>query len=261
MDFSSLSLEGKTALVCGASGGIGKAAAELLAARGAKVIALARSKDKLDVLVRSLPGTGHKALVADLSDLENLKSQISPQLKNESVQILINNAGGPKGGPLHEADISQFQAPIETHLMASQLLMQSVLPAMKAAKYGRIINIISTSVKSPIPGLGVSNTVRGAMASWSKTLAGELGPFGITVNNVLPGYIRTDRFNSLKSATATTQNQSEDQIEETWKKTVPVQRIGEPRDMAEAVCFLASPAASYISGINVPVDGGRTPVL
>lgn len=209
----------------------------------------------------SLAGSGHRYLLADLGDTESLKTNVLAPLASETVHILLNNTGGPKGGPLHKASVEEFDQPLRAHLKASHLLVQAVLPSMQKNHYGRIINVISTSVKTPIPNLGVSNTVRGAMASWSKTLAGELAGFGVTVNNVLPGYIRTDRFRGLVDASAKSTNASVDEVEEAWKKTIPAGRIGEPQEMAEAIAFLASPAAAYITGINLPVDGGRTPSL
>ncbi|KHD87707.1 MAG: short-chain dehydrogenase [Bdellovibrio sp. ArHS] len=256
----SWSLHGKTALVCGASSGIGKATALLLAERGARIIALARTEEKLQTLMAELLGEGHQYYVVDLANTEELTTFL-PELKKENIQILINNAGGPKAGLLHEAQVDEFTAPMKAHLYAAHLLVQTVLPAMKASHYGRILNVISTSVKNPLPNLGVSNTVRGAMASWSKTLAAELAPFAITVNNVLPGYIKTDRLTSLLESAAKNSQTSLKQVEESWEKTVPLGRIGEPKEMAEAIAFLASPAASYITGINLPVDGGRTPSL
>ncbi len=258
---SSWDLQGKTAVVCGASQGIGEATAKLLAERGARVIALARNEDKLKDLMKALKaGASHKYYVLDLADTEALK-KILPDLAKENVQILINNSGGPKGGPLLEASIEEFEAPFKAHLKAAHLLVQTVVPAMRSAKYGRIVNIISTSVKNPIPGLGVSNTIRGAMANWSKTLAGELGPYGITVNNMLPGYIRTGRIESLMGAAAEKSGSSVDEVEEQWIKTIPAGRIGDPTEAAEGIAFLVSPAASYINGINLPIDGGRTPSL
>lgn len=257
----SWSLQGKTAVVCGASGGIGAAAAQLLAERGARIIALARNEEKLQQLVTNLPGQRHSYFAIDLGETLKLKQEVLPSLQNEVVHILINNSGGPKGGLLHQADISEFENPLRAHLLASHLLTQTLLPSMRREQYGRVINIISTSVKTPIPNLGVSNTVRGAMANWSKTLAGELAAFGITVNNVLPGYIRTDRLQSLIDSTAKATQATLDKVEESYIKTIPMGRIGEPREMAEAIAFLASPAASYVTGINLPVDGGRTPSL
>ncbi|WP_413557733.1 SDR family oxidoreductase [Bdellovibrio sp. HCB209] len=257
---SSWDLQGKTAVVCGASQGIGQATAKLLAERGARVIALARNEDALKELLKTFKGSGHKYFAVDLADTDTLK-KILPEIAKENVQILINNSGGPKGGALLDVSIEEFEAPFKAHLKAAHLLVQTVVPSMRSSGYGRIVNIISTSVKNPIPGLGVSNTVRGAMANWSKTLAGELGAFGITVNNMLPGYIRTGRIESLMGAAAQKSGNTVDEVEEQWIKTIPAGRIGEPKEAAEGIAFLVSPAASYINGINLPVDGGRTPSL
>lgn len=255
-------LHGKTAVVCGGSQGIGEAAVRVLAERGARIIVLARNQQRLAELLTSLPGSGHKCFAVDLSDIEILQADILPKLQQEEVQILINNAGGPKGGSLLEATLEDFSAPLRAHLFASHALVRALVPAMKSAGYGRIINIISTSVKTPLPDLGVSNTIRGAMANWSKTLAMELGPDGITVNNILPGYIRTGRLQSLLQAKAAgNAHLSEGEIEQSWIDKVPLGRIGHPQEVAEAIAFLASPAGSYITGINLPVDGGRTPSL
>lgn len=256
----SWNLAGKTALVGGASQGMGEATAQLLAERGARIIALARNEEKLKKLVNDLPGSGHKHFSIDFADTAKLQ-QLLPQLAKENIQILINNAVGPKGGLLYESKVDEFEIPLRVHLYASHLLVQASLPAMKSTGYGRIVNIISTSVKTPLPNLGISNTVRGAIANWSKTLAGELAAFNITVNNVLPGYIRTGRFNSLAEASAQQQDTSVEKIENQWKESIPMKRIGTPREIAEAIGFLVSPAASYITGTNLPVDGGRTPSL
>lgn len=257
----SWNLKGKTALVCGASQGMGAATAKLLAARGARVIALARTEEKIKAIIQGLPRADHKYFVIDFADTEKLQQDIIPQLQKENVQILINNAVGPKGGLLSETTVTDFETPLRVHLYTSHMLAQTALPSMKASGYGRIVNIISTSVKTPIPNLGVSNTVRGAMANWSKTLAGELAIYNITVNNILPGYIRTERFSSLAEASARQKKTSVEEIETQWKETIPMRRIGEPDEVAEAIGFLISPAASYITGVNLPVDGGRTPSL
>jgi 3-oxoacyl-[acyl-carrier protein] reductase len=258
---NSWDLTGKKALVCGASEGMGKAAAELMAARGAKIIAVSRTEEKLKKMTESLPGSGHQYMAIDLSDNDLLKNKLIPFLQKQDIQILINNAGGPKVGPLHEADVKEFMSPLKTHLFAAHLLTQALIPSMKKAKYGRIINIISTSVKVPIPNFGVSNTIRGAMGNWSKTMAGELAQFGITVNNILPGYIRTGRFDSVLKTSTERKNISEEEAEKQMTDGIPMKRIGEPKEVAEVISFLVSPAASYVTGINVPVDGGRTPSL
>jgi 3-oxoacyl-[acyl-carrier protein] reductase len=259
MDWAThFNLKGKRALVCGASQGIGAATAQLLAQMGAQVCLLSRRAEPLEQIKKSLPGSGHQILTLDLSQTLEIEKNLKALLP---FHIVINNAGGPKGGNLLEASIEEFQAGFQAHLFAAQKIAQLTVPAMKEAGYGRFINIISTSVKAPIPQLGVSNTVRGAMANWAKTLAAEVGPFGITVNNVLPGYTKTPRFEALRKSAAEKNKITEVQVENQWKASIPLQRFAEPSEVAAAVAFLASPAASYISGINLPVDGGRTPSL
>jgi 3-oxoacyl-[acyl-carrier protein] reductase len=177
------------------------------------------------------------------------------------VHILVNNAGGPPGGPITEAKPDDFLAALRSHLLTSHLLVQAVLPGMRAAGYGRIVNIISTSVKQPIKGLGVSNTTRGAMASWAKTLAGEVARDGITVNNVLPGSTRTARLTGLIDARARTSGRPAAAIEQEMLDEIPMGRFAEPAEVAAAVAFFASPAAGYITGVSLAVDGGRTTAL
>jgi 3-oxoacyl-[acyl-carrier protein] reductase len=254
-------LTGKTALVCGASEGMGRASAEMMAERGAKIIALSRTEEKLQQMVQGLAGKDHQYFAVDLSDMNAVKEKLLPFLQKQEIHILINNAGGPKGGPLHEAKVEEFLAPMQAHIFAAHLITQTILPAMKKAAYGRIVNIISTSVKTPIPNLGVSNTVRGAMANWSKTMAGELAPFGITVNNLLPGFIKTGRFDAIVQTSSKSQNISPEQAAEQMRNYIPMKRIGEPAEVAEVISFLVSPAASYVTGTNITVDGGRTPTL
>jgi 3-oxoacyl-[acyl-carrier protein] reductase len=255
-------LDGRRALVCGSSQGIGLATAQALAAQGASVTLLARDPNKLAGALASLPSNGaqlHNSLSADFSEPTTVQRAITDYLaRGESCQILINNTGGPSPGPAHTATSEQFLAAFNQHLICNQLLVQALLPGMKAAGYGRIINVISTSVKQPIPNLGVSNTIRGAVASWSKTLAGELGPFGITVNNVLPGATKTTRLEAIFANKAQKSGVTITAIEEEEKLTIPLRRFAEPEELANVIAFLASPAASYVSGINVPVDGGRT---
>jgi len=255
-------LEGRRALVCGSSQGIGLATAQVLAAQGASVTLLARDAGKLAAALATLPhqnSQSHHSLVADFSHPANVSAAIADYLaRGESCQILINNSGGPPPGPAHSASADQFQAAFNQHLLCNQLLVQALLPGMKAAGFGRIINIISTSVKQPIANLGVSNTIRGAVANWAKTLAGELGPFGITVNNVLPGATKTSRLDAVFANKAQKSGKSIADVEEEEKLAIPLRRFAEPEELAHVIAFLASPAASYVSGINVPVDGGRT---
>jgi 3-oxoacyl-[acyl-carrier protein] reductase len=255
-------LEEKRALVCGGSQGIGKAIAEHFATQGAEVILLSRNEPALQALCGQLDTArqqNHRYLVADLAhpdQLQQILEQRLPELL--PVHILVNNTGGPPGGLLYEARIEEFTEAFTRHLVCSHILVQALLPGMKSERFGRIINIVSTSVKQPIPGLGVSNTVRGAMANWAKTLAGELAPFGITVNNLLPGATETARLTSLIEAKARTSNKPIEDVVEHIKNSIPMGRFAKPEEIAYAAGFLASGLASYITGINLPVDGGRT---
>ncbi len=258
-DWMKIDLTDKHALVCGASQGIGRAAATALAAAGARVTLLARNRDGLDVARGALSGDGHAVLVADLADPKALREIVDAHIRDAGpIHILVNNSGGPAGGPAHLADGDAFAAAFRQHLLASQQLVQAVLPGMRSAGYGRIVNVISTSVKEPIRDLGVSNTVRGAVASWAKTLATELGPDGITVNNVLPGFTATGRLDYIFDTKAHKTGKPRADIEAAARAQVPVGRFAEPAEIAAAIVFLASPAAAYINGINLPVDGGRT---
>jgi len=253
-----LSLKGKNALVCGSSQGIGLAVARELALLGAEVTLLARNANALELACQSLAtdsGQHHKFLVADFFDPGTVKAVVA---EHNSYHILVNNTGGPPGGKAIEAGIDEFEQAFASHLLNNQIITSALVPFMKSAGYGRVINIISTSVKAPIPGLGVSNTIRGAVNSWAKTLSNELGPFGITINNVLPGATSTARLNSIISIKAGKLMQSEEDIEEQMKDEIPLRRFADPLEVGAAVAFLASPAAGYINGVNLPVDGGRT---
>ena len=256
-----LRLKNKNALVCGSTQGIGKATAILLASEGANVTLMARNEGKLKETLAELPNENqsHSYIVADFSKPYELKEKLGA-LK-ASFHILINNTGGPAGGPVFNAKLDEFERAFAMHLKCNHVLVQAVVPYMKEASYGRIINIISTSVKQPLDGLGVSNTIRGAVANWSKTLANELGQFGITVNNVLPGATETERLNEiLKNKSAKTGKSIED-VAEGMKNASPAKRFAKPEETAAAITFLASEQASYINGINLPVDGGRTKSL
>lgn len=260
-----LSLEGKKAIVCGSTQGIGKAAAVELALLGADVILVARNEKKLEEVKMELPtknGSSHSYIVADFSEPQLLKEKIEAFLKdNGPVNILVNNTGGPKGGLAIDAPLEEYVAAFSNHLLCNQILAQATVPGMKELGYGRIVNVISTSVKAPLNGLGVSNTVRGAVGNWSKTLANELGQYNITVNNVLPGATNTVRLQSIIENKAEKTGKSVDEIGKSMAAAAPMQRVAEPEEVANAIAFLASPAASYINGINIPVDGGRTPCL
>ncbi len=260
-----MQLHGKRALVCGSTQGIGYASAVALAEAGATVALLARDAERLEAASRSLPrptGQSHLALVADFSDPNAVRGVADRHLTQSGpVQILVNNTGGPPGGPIVDADPDQFRAAFASHLLCNHLLAQAVIPGMRAAAYGRIVNIVSTSVRQPIRGLGVSNTIRGAVASWAKTLATEVAPFHITVNNVLPGATRTGRLDSLFESRARSAGRPRAEVEAEFLAEIPMGRFGEPYEIAAAVLFLASPAASYITGVSLAVDGGRTSAL
>jgi 3-oxoacyl-[acyl-carrier protein] reductase len=254
-----LNLTGKTALVCGSTQGIGKATAMELALLGAKVILIARDEEKLKRTIQELHSSAlHSYIVADFSDPETLKKKISDFTAHNAVHILINNTGGPPAGLAMDAQPEDFLKAFTTHLICNQILTQAVAPSMKSEKFGRIINVISTSVKIPIKGLGVSNTIRGAVANWAKTLSVELAPFGITVNNVLPGSTMTGRLEAILKANATRAGKSYAEARQDMIKEIPAGRIADAHEVAAAIAFLASPAAGYINGINLPVDGGRT---
>lgn len=261
-----INLQGKKAFVCGSTQGIGRAAAIELSNSGASIVLLARNEDKLKEVKAELNAAQnqrHDYIVADFSAPDELKNKVTKYLteNNQPVHILINNTGGPPGGKAIDAKLGEFIAAFQTHLICSQILAQSLVGGMKTEKYGRIINVISTSVKQPIPGLGVSNTIRGAVGAWAKTLANELGEFGITVNNVLPGFTKTARLQSIIENKANKTGDSVEKVEAEMKAETPAKRFAEASEVANAIAFLASPAASYINGINLPVDGGRTGCL
>lgn len=258
-----LNLKNKNALICGSTAGIGKASAIELADLGVNITLIARNEDKLKKVLSELPtnqGQNHNYIIADFNDPNSLKEALSNNT-SRNYHILLNNTGGPKGGPILNADLSEFTDTFSQHLLCNHLLVQAVVSGMKENGYGRIINIISTSVKQPIEGLGVSNTIRGAVANWSKTLASELGPFGITVNNVLPGATATERLDEIMINVGKKIGKSPEEASEVMRSIVPAKRFAQPEEIAYAVVFLASEAAGYINGINLPVDGGRTKSL
>lgn len=259
-----IELTGKTAIVCGSTQGIGLAAAKELSVLGASLILIARNEEKLKVSCSELntdKNQNHSYLVADFSKPDELQTKVAAFLEGKSVEILVNNTGGPAGGPINEAKTDEFIQAFNQHLICNHIMAQAVKEKMKASGYGRIINVISTSVKQPLANLGVSNTIRGAVANWSKTLANELGQFNITVNNVLPGATNTVRLKSIIENKAAKTGRTFEAILNDMEQASPMQRIAQPEEVANAIAFLASPAASYINGINVPVDGGRTKSL
>lgn len=259
-----IDLTGKRALVCGSTQGIGRATAMELALLGASITLIARNEEKLKEVISHLPADdteSHHYLVADFTQPERLQSELEKYLHDHTIDILINNTGGPAAGQAIDAEPNDFLEAFSQHLICNQILTKVVVPAMKQAGWGRIINVISTSVKAPLKGLGVSNTIRAAVANWAKTLSFELAPFGITVNNVLPSTAMTGRLQSLIKNRADKEEKTLEQVERDMTSEIPVGRIGTAEDVANAIAFLASPAADYINGINLPVDGGRTPNL
>ncbi|MBP7477418.1 MAG: SDR family oxidoreductase [Chitinophagales bacterium] len=258
------SLQGKTALVCGSTKGIGKACAHALASLGANIVLLARDENALKSTAEEIKNTfavNAKYIVADFAQPAKVKEAIHAFTQTNIIHILINNTGGPPAGLVSEAKEDEFISAFNNHLICNHILATACIPNMKTAGYGRIINIISTSVKQPLHNLGVSNTIRAAVGNWAKTLANEMGQFNITVNNVLPGATATERLAAIIQNKATKTNHAKEDVETEMMNEVPMRRFAQPEEIANAVAFLASPAASYINGINLPVDGGRTGCL
>jgi 3-oxoacyl-[acyl-carrier protein] reductase len=256
-----LSLEGKNALICGSTQGIGLAIAEELALLGANCTLVARNEEALQAAVKTLDialRQQHSYLVADFSKPDQVKQAVEQHIQKNPIHILINNTGGPPPGSVLDATAAAFLDAFNQHLIVNQQLAQALIPGMKQAGYGRIINIISTSIRIPITNLAVSGTVRGAVAMWSKILANEVGQFNITVNNILPGFTKTQRLESLIKNNAQKRGVSADVIEQEMKQDIPMKRFGEATELAAVAAFLASPAASYVNGVSIAVDGGKT---
>jgi 3-oxoacyl-[acyl-carrier protein] reductase len=256
-----LSLHGKNAVICGSSQGLGLAVATELALLGANCILIARNKEKLQKAVDSLDSTKgqqHSFKTADFFNTEEVRTTINQIVKEKTIQILINNSGGPPSGIISEAKEQEFIKAFNQHLINNHILVAAVIPGMKKEGYGRIINIISTSVKIPLPYLGVSGTIRAAVATWGKLLSHDLGQFNITVNNVLPGYNETERLESLIASNAQKKNISKEEAAKEMYSDIPMRRFGKPEEFGAMVAFLASPAASYVNGASIPVDGGRS---
>jgi 3-oxoacyl-[acyl-carrier protein] reductase len=254
-----MNFKNKSIVICGGSDGIGKSCAELFAAKGGSTTLIARNKEKLMSVINDLDtskGQVHKHICADFNNPEELDIKINKELSSKT-DILINNSGGPRGGLLEKSTLAEFRVSFDRLLLSNQIVTRHAIKRMKKQKYGRIINIISTSIKQVIPGLGVSNTIRGAVAQWGKTLALELGEYGITVNNILPGYTKTDRLSELSTAKAKDLNITKEQIEAMWADSTALKRLAEPKEIANTILFLASEGSSYITGHNLAVDGGR----
>ena len=255
----------KHALVCGSSKGIGASTAIELSKLGATITLLARDEESLANVLNRLDTSknqNHNFIIADFDDPLKLKDKIDQYvINNPTIHILINNSGGPTPGPIVDANVEDFVSAFNRHLICNHILVQAVVPKMKEARFGRIINITSTSVKQPIKGLGISNTIRGAVANWAKTLSFELGEFGITVNNILPGYTDTQRLKEIFLNKSKKSNYDIESIVSDAHSQIPLGRFADPKETAKAICFLASEDASYINGINLPVDGGRLSTL
>ncbi|TWO33194.1 SDR family oxidoreductase [Seonamhaeicola sediminis] len=258
-----LNLNNKNALVCGSTKGIGKATAILLAAEGVNVTLVARNREKLKAVLAELPQQGsHNYIVADFLNPRELQEQVIKFIdSNHGFHIVVNNTGGPRSGDILNASLDEFENAFTMHIKCSHVLAQATIPFMKESGFGRIVNIISTSVKEPIPMLGVSNTIRGAVGNWSKTLSIEVAPFGITVNNVLPGFTETERLKEIINIKANIEDRTPEEMAQIMKNYTPAKRFASPEEVANAVVFLSSDCASYINGINIPVDGGRTKSL
>jgi 3-oxoacyl-[acyl-carrier protein] reductase len=261
MSFFPLNLQGRTALISGSTQGIGLASAQALASLGATCVLLARTEDSLKTALTTLPithGQQHSYLVADFSRPDEVRATATEFFRATAVHILVNNTGGPAAGPVTDASTDAFQAAFNQHLVCNHILTTLAVPGMKAAGWGRVINIISTSVKVPLKGLGVSNTIRGAVASWAKTMSMELAKAGITVNNVLPGATATGRLEAIINNKSGKSGASRDEVSQEMLQEIPAARFGAPEEIAALVAFLASDAAGYINGTSIPVDGGRT---
>lgn len=260
-----IDLTGKNAIVCGATKGIGNATAMLLASLGANVTMISRNESLLSRIIRDLDvskGQQHDYLAADFNKPEELRDKLQLKVNEPKVyHILVNNTGGPPAGLAIDAELHEYTAAFTNHLLCNQVLVQAVIDGMRASGYGRIINVISTSVKAPLKGLGVSNTIRAAVANWAKTLSVELAPYGITVNNVLPGATNTDRLKQIIEGKASKQKLSMEEVAKEMTDEIPMKRFASPNEIAYTISFLASEFAAYITGVNIPVDGGRTPNL
>lgn len=256
-----LDLSGKTALVCGASAGIGRATAIAFAQLGARVILVARTEAKLRELAQELTPSGaggHRVIACDVNDHALLEQKVKSEIATcGGIDILVNNVGGPKAGPLASAALEDLNSAFHQHILTYQKLAQLIVPSMKERGGGRIINVVSTSVRQPIANLGVSNTIRAATAGWAKTLSNELGPFNITVNNVLPGATKTDRLESIIATTIEKTGRSREDVIRDMEKATPIQRFAEAEELAGAIAYLASPIAGFVTGVSLPVDGGK----
>ncbi len=255
-----VSLEGLRAIVCGASQGIGKAISIQFAESGASIFLIARNEANLKKTLASLPKNPfahHSYACVDVGNLYELQTVIEKAtIEYDGFHIVVNNTGGPPPGLLYHSLNDELENAFKQHILSAHTILKVVLPKMIELKYGRIINIISIGMKQPIANLGVSNTIRGAMGNWAKTLSKELSHYGITVNNILPGYIKTERLKSLIQNNSKIKNTTYEQEEKKIIEEVPVQRLGNPKEVAFLATFIASPLANYLNGVSIPIDGG-----
>jgi len=255
-----IDLSGRAALVCGSSDGLGLAIAEGLAGTGCNLVLAARTAAKLDAAAEGLSAAGIEVLTVptDLTSVEQIDALCAAALDRfGTVDILVNNAGGPPGGTFDELDEAAWRRAVDLTLMSAVEVTRRLLPAMRAQKWGRVINVTSTSVKQPVNGLILSNSIRLAVVGWAKTLANEVGPDQVTVNNVCPGYTTTARLDELADNVARRQGITPEKVYQNWAALVPLQRLATPEEFANVVVFLASEQAAYVHGATVAVDGGR----
>lgn len=261
MDFG---IVGRTALVAASSKGLGRAVAEELAAEGARVVLCARGAEALEATRAALADSGAEvtAVAADLTDPLQVERVIEVGVQAFGpIDILITNTGGPPPGPFESHTPEAWSEAVRQNLDSVLNLTRSVLPAMKERRWGRIITITSVAVKQPVDGLILSNSIRAAVTGFAKTLANEVAPFGITVNNVMPGYTRTERLDQLAADIAERSGGSVEDAFSAWEGQIPLGRVGDPREFAALVAFLASERASYITGTSIAVDGGAIKAL
>jgi 3-oxoacyl-[acyl-carrier protein] reductase len=254
-----LGLVGRVARVTAASKGLGRAIAEELAAEGATVAMCARGEAALKEAADSVASRGNQVLpiVGDVSRTEDVERIVGDTIARFGrVDILVNNAGGPPSGPFESLTPAQWDEAIRLTLLSAVNLTRLVLLGMKERKWGRIINVTSITVKQPVDGLMLSNSIRAAVTGFARTLANEVASFGITVNNILPGFTRTERVEELARQTAEREGITADEALAKSISQIPMRRLAEPREFAAVAAFLASERASYVTGVSVAVDGG-----
>jgi 3-oxoacyl-[acyl-carrier protein] reductase len=256
-----IDLSGRTAVVCGASEGLGFACAKGLAKAGANLVICARNEDKLAKAVTVLETECREVLGVrtDLISVEQIDELTGKALTRfETIDILVNNAGGPPPGTFEDLSEADWRRAVDLTLMSAVEMTRRLLPGMRKQQWGRIINITSTSVKQPVDGLILSNSIRMAVVGWAKTLANEVGPDQVVINNVCPGYTTTDRLGQLAANVAARDRITEEQVFENWAALVPLRRLATPEEFANVVVFLASDQAAYVHGTTIAVDGGRS---